>query len=170
MKNQPTYVKATRWDGLPMTYTDDQAFRMDAKRMLDGWMQKGDFLAYYTPNDDESTGGVAFVCNECSEPTDAEIEWETAIDETKAMSYGKETIHVGDNIRSIETGWRGKVMEIENKPYQVETDGPWYDSYMMLCKHVSLLTDEVENDDTQWFDAGDTERLPRLSVKLVRQK
>lgn len=72
------------------------------------------------------------------------------------LDYNKQEIVEGDCIRSIETGWHGKIEATEMQGG---------DYLMLRCKGINFWTSEVDEDDTQWFSPDDVVKAsPKRSV------
>ena len=71
--------------------------------------------------------------------------------------------HVGDYARSIETGWKGKILDIESKFVRIDAQsGCWEEMCKMvgvdhLVQMVTGLPDELAltPDDIQFFSVHD---------------
>lgn len=69
----------------------------------------------------------------------------------KLISYDKKPIAIDDFVQNIESGWVGKVVDVELIQ----------DDLMLVCHGVYWWTGELDPDDKQWHSASDVIRRDR---------
>lgn len=66
------------------------------------------------------------------------------------LDYEKQPLEIGDTIKNIENGWRGKIIGVET----INGDT------MLVCRGINWWDGEVDEDDEQWHSPADVIKQP----------
>jgi hypothetical protein len=67
------------------------------------------------------------------------------------QDYNKQPIAVGDTVKNIESGWRGRIESTEGEGRDL----------MLVCLGINWWTGEVDEDDKQWHSPFDVIKCRR---------
>lgn len=151
----PVHVDCACGRKVPITSKTNRCGACGSSYDTAGWLTLSAYRVYLSDGTSYATDMAAgitlaearayFVGQEFEQPDERLLKAVRVEIERDLCDYQKTPIAVGDCVRNIESGWKGRIKSVE---------GDGLDT-MLVCKGINFWTGTEDEDDTQWHAPDD---------------